>query len=55
MTTPDDTSPPQPDDPRPQPPQPGAVWVEQHAPPDTEAEREALATVRSLSRLEEEN
>ena len=37
------------------PPEPGSAWVEDHAPPATEAERQALETVRSLSRLEESN
>jgi hypothetical protein len=36
-------------------PPPGAEWVEEHEPPRTEAERQALETIRSVSRLEESN
>lgn len=35
--------------------EPASVWVEDHAPPDDEAQRQALETVRSVSRLEESN
>ncbi len=54
MTTP----PPPPDVPAKraeQPPEPGSAWVRDHEPPASEAEREAQATVRSVSRLEEAN
>jgi hypothetical protein len=43
-----------PDDRRDDPPLPAAEGVERNA-PATEAEREALETVRSISRLEESN
>ena len=36
-------------------PEPASVWVQDHAPPQDEAQREALETVRSVSRLEEAN
>ncbi len=46
----------QPDDEQPpDPPPPGSDWVQDHQPPDDEAEREVQATVRSVSRLEESN
>ena len=48
MTTP---TPPQNDE----VPEPGSVWVEEHEPPRDEAQREALETIRSVSRLEEAN
>ena len=35
--------------------EPASVWVEDHAPPHDEAQRQALETVRSVSRLEESN
>lgn len=35
--------------------EPASVWVEDHAPPEDEAQRQALETVRSVSRLEESN
>ena len=44
-----------PDDRRDDPPLPGSAWVEEHAPPTSEAERQAQETVRSVSRLEESN
>lgn len=44
-----------PDDRRDDPPKPASAWVEEHAPPASEAERQAQETVRSLSRLEESN
>ena len=44
-----------PDDRRQDPPLPASAWVEEHAPPTTEAERQAQETVRSVSRLEESN
>ncbi len=48
--------PPEPvDDRREDPPPPASAWVEEHAPPQTEAERQALATIRATSRLEEAN
>jgi hypothetical protein len=37
------------------PPPPASEWVEEHAPPASEAERQAQATIRSVSRLEESN
>jgi hypothetical protein len=52
-TTPHDAGPP--DERRDDPPQPGAAWVQEHQPPDTEAERQAQETIRSVSRLEESN
>jgi hypothetical protein len=36
-------------------PRPGSDWVQEHQPPDTEAERQAQETIRSVSRLEESN
>lgn len=52
MTTP----PPAPDAEAPEPAaEPASVWVEDHEPPQDEAERQALETVRSVSRLEESN
>ena len=48
MTTP-------PHAPDPEVPEPASVWVEDHAPPEDEAQRQALETVRSVSRLEESN
>jgi hypothetical protein len=36
-------------------PEPASVWVDEHAPPEDEATRQALETVRSVSRLEESN
>ena len=42
-----------PDDRRADPPRPGADWVRDHEPPQSEAERQAQETVRSVSRLEE--
>jgi hypothetical protein len=44
-----------PDDRRDDPPLPGSAWVEEHAPPASEAERQAQETVRSVSRLDESN
>ena len=44
-----------PDDRREDPPPPASAWLEEHGEPATEAEREARATVRSVSRLEESN
>ena len=35
--------------------EPASVWVEDHEPPEDEAQRQALETVRSVSRLEESN
>ena len=45
---------PAPTDRRADPPPAGSVWAGDH-PPTTEAEREAVETVRSISRLEESN
>ena len=53
MTEP--TDPTVPDDRRADPPPPASAWVEEHEPPASEAERQALVTVRSVSRLEESN
>ena len=49
------TDPTLPDDRREDPPPPASAWVEDHEPPASEAERQALETVRSVSRLEESN
>ena len=54
MTAPDDPAA-VPHDDRADPPPPASVWVEDHEPPTTEAEREATETVRAISRLEESN
>jgi len=43
-----------PTDDRADPPLPGSMWVDDHR-PGSEAEREAVETVRSISRLEESN
>ena len=43
------------DDRREDPPLPGSAWVQDHEPPQTEAERQAQETIRSVSRLEESN
>ena len=53
MTEPTDRT--VPDDRRADPPPPASAWVEEHEPPASEAERQALETVRSVSRLEESN
>lgn len=53
MTEPSDPTPRT--DRRDDPPPPGSEWVADHAPPATEAERQAQETVRSVSRLEESN
>lgn len=37
------------------PPASNATWVADHEPPGSEAERQVLETVRSVSRLEESN
>ncbi|CAN5222262.1 hypothetical protein BH24ACT10_BH24ACT10_06020 [soil metagenome] len=37
------------------PPLPASAWVQDHEPPADEAERQAQATIRSVSRLEESN
>ena len=44
-----------PDDRREDPPLPGSAQVAERDAPATEAQREALETVRSISRLEESN
>ena len=54
MTQPRDDAP-APDDRREDPPPPGSAWVRDHEPPQSEAERQAQETVRSVSRLEESN
>ena len=44
-----------PDDRRADPPLPASAQVAERNAPETEAQREALETVRSISRLEESN
>ena len=44
-----------PDDRRDDPPLPGSAQVGERGAPATEAQREAIETVRSISRLEESN
>jgi hypothetical protein len=44
-----------PDDRRDDPPLPGSEQVAERSAPATESQREALETVRSISRLEESN
>ena len=43
------------DDRREDPPPPGSAWVQELAPPTSEAERQVQETIRSVSRLEESN